>query len=393
MTDQQIVTGPGDIAEDNAVLGLNIYGYLHGLHAQVSNPNLGQGPGALAWLTGDFLGLGNAQIAQPWDANGGLGLNIYGNDGGVMQTLSISTGLGQGSGALAWLTGDFAGLGRPQILQPWDANGTLGLNVYAGNTNGTVQTVFTSSDLGQGPGALAWLTGDFLGWGSAQIAQLWDNNGTLGLNLYAYIQAAGVVAAVQSTQDMGEGSGALAWLTGDFLGTGRPQIAQPWDNNGAVGLLVYGDGDGAGIQKVANFPDTGQGSGALAWVTGDFTGQGRTEIAQPWNNNGTLGLNVYGRDADDSGWNVEAYADLGQGPDAVAWLTGDFLNLDMAQIAQPWDNHGALGLLVYGGVDSSPHTVFDSADMDQGSGALAWLTGDFLGFGYPQIAQPWASLG
>ena len=29
---------------------------------------------------------------------------------------------------------------------------------------------------------------------------------------------------------MGQGSAAVAWLTGDFLGTGRTQIAQPWDN-------------------------------------------------------------------------------------------------------------------------------------------------------------------
>jgi hypothetical protein len=28
----------------------------------------------------------------------------------------------------------------------------------------------------------------------------------------------------------------------------------------------------------------GQGSGALAWLTGDFTGSGKTQIAQPWNN-------------------------------------------------------------------------------------------------------------
>jgi len=37
----------------------------------------------------------------------------------------------------------------------------------------TVQTVINSSDLGQGPGALAWLTGDFTGSGHTGIAQPW----------------------------------------------------------------------------------------------------------------------------------------------------------------------------------------------------------------------------
>ena len=36
-------------------------------------------------------------------------------------------------------------------------------------------------------------------------------------------------------------------------------------------------------------------------------------------------------------------------------------------------------------------TVISSSDLGQGSGALAWLAGDFLGRGLTVIAQPWAS--
>ena len=45
--------------------------------------------------------------------------------------------------------------------------------------------------------------------------------------------------------------------------------------------------------RCASFPDMGEGSGALAWLTGDFTGSGNAEIAQLWDNNGYLRLNVY----------------------------------------------------------------------------------------------------
>ena len=77
---------------------------------------------------------------------------------------------------------------------------------------------------------------------------------------------------------------ALAWLTGDFTGSGKTQIAQPWDNNGRLGLIIYG-ADGSGqMQTVFNTADMGQGSGALAWLTGDFTGSGKTQIAQLFNN-------------------------------------------------------------------------------------------------------------
>ena len=96
--------------------------------------------------------------AETAEVNGTLGLNIYGNVGGTMQTVLSYAETGQVLSALAWLTGNFTGTENMgiQIAQPWDNNGTLGLNIY-GNVGGTLQPVFTSSDMGQGSGALAFL--------------------------------------------------------------------------------------------------------------------------------------------------------------------------------------------------------------------------------------------
>jgi hypothetical protein len=58
--------------------------------------------------------------------------------------------------------------GRGDIAQ---ASGTLGLNLYASD-GGIMKTLFSSADLGQGPGALAWLAGNFTA-RLTQIAQLW----------------------------------------------------------------------------------------------------------------------------------------------------------------------------------------------------------------------------
>jgi hypothetical protein len=47
------------------------------------------------------------------------------------------------------------------------------------------------------------------------------------------------------------------------------------------------------------------------------------------------------------------------------------------KIIQPWDNNGRLGLIVYGfDVPNSISTRFASSNVGQGSGALAWLIGD-----------------
>jgi hypothetical protein len=178
----------------------------------------------VAWLTGDFTGSGHAEIAQLWDnsLHDTLALNIYlPQADGSMQTRSFIN-LGQGPGALAWLAGDFTGSGQTEIAQLWDNNGTLALNIYG--VSGDRITPLEFPDLGQGPGAVAWLTGDFTGSGHAEIAQLWDNNGTLALIVY---WVSGTTVTVASSADLGQGPGALAWLADNFT-AGLTVIAQPW---------------------------------------------------------------------------------------------------------------------------------------------------------------------
>ena len=283
MTDQQILARPGEIAEDSKSLGLNIYAYEDDgtLQTVFSSPDMGQGPGAVAWLTGNFSGpAGAMQIAQLWD-NGNLGLNVYGIHGFGFQTMFSAPDLGQGSGALAFLTGDFLGFGNTQIAQLRDDNGTLELLIY-GSTEGTPQ-LYTDLDMDQGPAALAFLTGNFTGSGHTEIAQLWNNNGNLGLIIYGTVN--GTPQTVDSDTDLFEGSGALAFLAGDFTRSGYTQIAQPWDNNGNLGLIIYGNDGFSSVVAVASSPDLGQGPGALAWLAGTFVGPGvRALIAQPWDN-------------------------------------------------------------------------------------------------------------
>ena len=285
MTDQEILAGPKETAEDSGTLGLNIYGNVGGnMQTVLSYTATGQVQGALAWLTGNFTGTENMgiQIAQSWDNNGTLGLNIYGNVGGTLQPVFTSSDMGQGSGALAWLTGNFTGTGNDftEIVQLWDDNGILGLIVYGIGNDGTLETVFANPNMNQGSGALAFLTGYFTGSGTTtQIAQPWDNNGTLEMIVYG-IGNDGTLETVYASP-MHQGSSALAFLTGNFIGSGSTQIAQTRDNNGSLQLLIYGDVGDGGLSTVFS-NDISQIPFALAWVTGDFPGTGNTQILQPW---------------------------------------------------------------------------------------------------------------
>ena len=391
MADQEILVGPEETAEDSGTLGLNIYGNVGGnVQSVLSYTATGQVPGSLAWLTGNFTGTENMgiQIAQPWDNNGTLGLNIYGNVGGALQPVFTSSDMGQGSGALAWLTGNFTGTGNDftEIAQLWDDGGILGLIVY-GSPAGSPQALFANPNMSQGLSALAFLAGNFTGSGTTEIAQLWDNNGTLGLIVYGI--GNDTLETVFANPNMSQGLSALAFLVGDFTGSGATEIAQLWDNNGILGLIVYGIGDDT-LEAVYTNPNMGQGSGALAFLPGYFTGAGTTtEIAQTWDNNGTLEMIVYGNVGNGNLGTVYA-SPMYQGSSALAFLTGNFIGSGYTQIAQTRDNNGALQLLIYGNIGNGSLSTVFSNDISQIPNALAWVTGDFTGTGNTQILQPWA---
>ena len=395
MKDQEMLAGSGEIAEDDGTLGLTVYGNVGAdMQTVLSYTDTGQVQHSVAWLTGGFTGTEGPQgpepagieIAQLWDDNGALGLNIYGDVGGTLQPVFTSGDMGQGSGALAWLTGNFTGTGNDftEIAQLWDDNGTLGLIIY-GSPGGNPQAVFAQPDMGQVSGALAFLAGDFTGSAATEIAQLWDNNGVLGLIVYG--MSGGTLQTLVTYPDMGQGSSALTFLVGDFTGSGATEIAQLWDNNGILGLNVYSVANGILATPVAQ-PDMGQGSGALAFLTGYFTGAGTTtQIAQPWDNNGTLEMIVYGNVGDGNLGTVYA-APMNQPSSALAFLTGNFIGSGYTQIAQARNNNGALQLLVYGDIGNGGLSTVFSNDISQVPFALAWVTGDFTGTGNTQILQP-----
>ncbi len=395
MKDQEMLAGSGEIAEDSGTLGLTVYGNVGAdMQTVLSYTGTGQVQSSLAWLTGGFTGTEGPQgpepagieIAQLWDDNGALGLNIYGDVGGTLQPVFTSGDMGQGSGALAWLTGNFTGTGNDftEIAQLWHDNGTLGLIIY-GSPGGNPQAVFTQPDMGQGSSAVAFLAGNFTGSATTEIAQLWDNNGVLGLIVYG--MSGGTLQTLVTYPDMGQGSSALAFLVGDFTGSGVTEIAQLWDNNGILGLIVYSVANGILATPVAQ-PDMGQGSGALAFLTGYFTGAGTTtQIAQPWDNNGTLEMIVYGNVGDGNLGTVYA-APMNQPSSALAFMTGNFIGSGYTQIAQARNNNGALQLLVYEDIGNGGLSTVFSNDISQVPFALAWVTGDFTGTGNTQILQP-----
>src|SRR5206468_3777595 len=166
----------------------------------------------------------------------------------------------------------------------------LGVIVY-GSDNTAYSTAWATDDIGQGSGALAWLTGDVDNDGKTEIIQPWRNGTQLGMIVYGWDSSK--YATKWGTTNIGQGYGALAWLTADVDNDGKTEIIQPWRNGTQLGMIVYG-WDGSKYVTKGGTTNIGQGYGALAWVTADVDKDGKTEIMQPWKKGKKEGMNVEG---------------------------------------------------------------------------------------------------
>jgi hypothetical protein len=171
-----------------------------------------------------------------WSNGGLLGMIVYHWTGSGMATLYANGNMGQGVGAVSWLVGDVDGDGRAEIIQMWSNGGCLGMIIYHWTGSG-MATLYANGNIGQGSGAVSWLVGDINKDGQAEITQQWSNGGRLGINIHHWTGSA--MATLSGTGDVGQGSGAVSWLVGDFNGDGRAKIAQQWNNTGHLGMIIY----------------------------------------------------------------------------------------------------------------------------------------------------------
>lgn len=318
-----------------------------GLQTVWNSNDLGEGYGAIAWLAADLRGDGKQQALQLWK-NKHLGVIVYGTDGQQGLTVLQSIGdTGQGWGAVNWSVADLRGDGTDQVVQFWN-NGNLAAIVWGASGDQWFTDLDAGSgNLGEGTDAIAWLVADLRGDGKQEIIQLWKNSQKdVGAIVYG---ASGdqLFTKLSHQDDLGEGYGAIAWCVADINGDGRDEVIQFYENKGNAFAIVYG-ADGNNGLKVLWQGNPGQGYGAVAWQVGDLNGDGREEIVQLWNNDGTLGAIIYGGGPNDSLVVQSVNSDLYQGYGAVGWLSGNFSAPKVSEVVQFWDHDGSLGMITYG---------------------------------------------
>ncbi len=230
-----------------------------------------------AIVAGDFSDDGRIDLAVANSASNDVSI-LLGNGDGTFQ----SDAVGQthaadavGSNPVAIVAGDFNGDGRTDLaVANYSSND---VSVLLGNGDGTFQPAVQYA-VGSSPEAI--VAGDFNGDGRTDLAVL--NQGTWpDYRASVSVLLGNGDGTFQPAVEYAVPPLALAIVAGDFTGNGRTDLAvvdlgsvdSPWA--GPYVSILLGNGDGTfqpAVQYTLGFyPD--------AIVAGDFTGNGRTDLA------------------------------------------------------------------------------------------------------------------
>jgi hypothetical protein len=277
--------GSGDIVQgwpNGSLLGLTAF-TSNGFRMTPTWGTAASGGGAGgSFLTGDVDGDGREDIIQWWDNAGSLAMALFKSDGaGYRLAWSGTTPYPIGT----VVKGDVDGDGRMDVMHVWGNDGATGMTVY--RFNGTAMYVSWSTTFwNAGPGAWAWLPVDMDGDGRTDFVQVWETErGTTGMTAYH----SNGVGFDQSWGGVWDNAwpGGIGWRVADINGDGKSDLVQLWDNAGYLGVTIY-QSTGAGYVQNWSNTNMGGGSSAVAWSTGDVNGDKRADLVQVWDNGGTV---------------------------------------------------------------------------------------------------------
>ena len=267
-----------------------------------------------AWSANVYLSQGNGHYsaAQPWAER----------QGGYWTSQK-------------WLTGDFNGDGKTDVMKYWKEANNWTADVHISNGHGFTMQRWATQQGGYWTGQ-KWYAADFNGDGRCDIAKYWNDNGQWTVDVHISTGSSFVMQR-WATRQGGYSTGQY-WAVGDFNNDQRADFVKYWnDNNQWTADVHLSTGSSFTIQRWA----TQQGGfwNSQQWFTGDFNDDGMTDLAKYWNDGNAWTVDVHLSTG--SAFTIQRWATQQGGFwTGQQWFVGDFNGDFKTDFASVWNDAG-----------------------------------------------------
>ena len=271
------------------------------------------------------------------------------------------------------LSGDFDGDGKTDVATVWNDNNTNSFAMRRSTGASFTVSTWLANSGGWSP-ATIWLSGDFTGGGRTDIAGVWNNGGNTSIAVWAST-GAGFAAPTQWLTNAGWDSTAQ-WLTGDFDHDGRDDIATIW-NDAGYNTFAMRRSTGASFTVGTWLARNGLWASSTKWLAGDFTGDQYTDIASVAYSGGNTSVAMWRSFATGFAPGVTWSTTAGWDPYSK-WVSGDFDADGRCDIATIWQNGSLSTIALRRNMGGSFSASTWLADGGLWSSSTAWFSGRFL---------------
>lgn len=297
---------------------------------------------------------------------------------------------------------------RSDLSSAWQYGSTTQIAEYTSTVSGLSVTAQWDQSGGGWMNSAKWVSADFTGDGLSDALAVWNEGGTVSFGMRRSTGTS-FISSNWGTQTMPFYEG-MRVLAGYFDNDNFADVAVVWPDRDAAANAPNPAGPAATSMSIVVFRSTGSGFMPPAvwakqqggWpemqlVAGDFTGDGRDDIAAIWNNGGTATMTVRASSGSSfpgaSHWLLSA----GGWMSTTKYIAGNFRNqLNPAtgrpywDIAAAWNNGGLAVVSVY---PSTGSTFAGWSHWDQSGGGwmdgAKWTAGDYDGDGKTDLVTVW----
>ncbi len=281
-----------------------------------------------------------------------------------------------------WLTGDFNGDGRDDLANVFQNGRRADVDVYVSN-NSSFTNQRWATQQGGFWNSQKWLVGDFNGDGLDDLAKVFNDGNQASIDVHLSNGSSFTIGRWATRQ--GGFANNQKWLVGDFNGDGRDDFASVFNDANQASINVYLS-NGNSLENVVWATQQGGFSEDQKWLTGDFNGDGRDDLANVFNEANQASIDVHlsnGNSFTNQRWATQQ----GGFWNEQKWLAGDFNSDGQDDLGNVFNEANQASIDVH---LSNGNSFTNQRWATQQGGfwnEQKWLAGDFNGDGKDDLAN------